>query len=214
MDDVVSLSGKAHAGFGISIPTGSIDEKGNVPMMGMGGMMSAMSREITLPYRMQLGSGTYDLLPSITYNNHHGKIAWGGQANAVIRMSKNDADYRLGDKTQLQTWAGYNINNHISVSGRLSVTRQNNIKGQDSRISTEMMMPGMGGMMPMTVKSVPTAQANLYASTQGNASLGLNYLMKSGHRLAFEYSLPVYQKLDGPQMKLDSSLIVGWQKAF
>lgn len=204
-----ALSGKAHAGLGISLPTGSIDEKASVPMM-MGGMR--MSREITLPYRMQLGSGSYDLLPSLTYNNHHGNCAWGGQINAVIRLDKNGANYHLGDKAQLQTWTAYNLNHKLSVAGRLSVTRQTNIKGQDSRISTEMQMSGMG--TPMTVKSVPTAQTNLYAGTQGTASLGLNYLMSSGHRLAFEYSFPTYQKLDGPQMKLYSTLTLGWQKGF
>ena len=47
-------------GLGLSLPTGSINETDRLP--GMGGPADRM-----LPASMQLGSGTFDLLPSITY---------------------------------------------------------------------------------------------------------------------------------------------------
>jgi hypothetical protein len=47
---------KAHFGLGLSLPTGSIDEKDDTPAMG------GRQRQ-QLPASMQLGSGTFDLLP-------------------------------------------------------------------------------------------------------------------------------------------------------
>ena len=35
-----------------------------------------------------------------------------------------------------------------------------------------------------------------------------------GHRLAFELGVPVYQKLNGPQMETDWTATLGWQLAF
>jgi len=52
---------KMHFNIGLSLPTGSIDETDDIltPMN--------MQPTVRLPYPMQLGSGTYDLLPGITY---------------------------------------------------------------------------------------------------------------------------------------------------
>ncbi|MBL4602522.1 MAG: hypothetical protein JKY84_07245, partial [Emcibacteraceae bacterium] len=41
----------------LSIPTGSIDKLGDTPM----------GTNMQLPYSMQIGSGTYDLMPGLTY---------------------------------------------------------------------------------------------------------------------------------------------------
>ena len=35
-----------------------------------------------------------------------------------------------------------------------------------------------------------------------------------GHRLSFEFGVPLYQNLNGPQMETDYQFIVGWQKGF
>ena len=51
---------RAHLGLSVSIPTGSITATDHVP--GPGGRL-----ERQLPAPMQLGSGTWDLLPSVTY---------------------------------------------------------------------------------------------------------------------------------------------------
>ena len=43
--------------------------------------------------------------------------------------------------------------------------------------------------------------------------LGQNNYLK-GHRLAFEYTVPIKQDNNGLQMKKTDSIIVGYQKAF
>lgn len=53
--------------LGVSAPSGDIDETDHTPAMA----------DAQLPYPMQLGSGTWDLLPGVTYTTHYGRWAWG-----------------------------------------------------------------------------------------------------------------------------------------
>ncbi len=56
--------------------------------------------------------------------------------------------------------------------------------------------------------------------TRADLLFGANLLaprelgLLAGHRLAVEGGLPVYQRLDGPQLETDWLLTVGWQKSF
>ena len=193
-------NGAWHYGLALSLPTGSIDETGQI-------LTPASDIKMTkrLPYPMQLGSGTYDVKPSITYNGDWQK--WGGwrvgaQANAVMRLNDSDADYRLGDKLEVQGWAMKNLSPWASASLRLDASHQGKINGQDSQIA-----------LP-----VQAAQTNFSGGTFANMSLGINLIGQSGalrdHRLALELTMPVYQDANGIQMKRDETLTLGWQKAF
>lgn len=197
-----TASGKWHYGVALSLPTGSIKQTGTVltPM----NMTQAGKR---LPYPMQLGSGSYDLKPSLTYNGDWGNANWGrwrvgAQASAVLRLNDNNADYRLGDKAELQGWAMRRVADWLSASVRFDVSHQGKIDGQDTNIT-----------LP-----VQTAQTNFSGGTFANLSLGLNLIGQSGalanHRLAIEWVSPVHQDVHGVQMKRDDTLMIGWQKAF
>ena len=70
-------------GAGISFPTGSIDKKDDTPA----------APDQQLPYPMQLGSGTFDLLPGLTYLGQAGKLGWGAEAMATLRLGENSNDY-------------------------------------------------------------------------------------------------------------------------
>ncbi|MEM7009128.1 MAG: transporter, partial [Thermodesulfobacteriota bacterium] len=85
---------RVHLNAGMSFPTGSIDEKDRTPM----------GPNQQLPYPMQLGSGTFDLLPGITYLGQFNNISWGSQVSGVIRLGENDRDYTLGNVLDLTAW--------------------------------------------------------------------------------------------------------------
>ena len=190
-------AGKWHYGLGLSLPTGSIKQTGTVltPM----NMTAAGKR---LPYPMQLGSGSYDLKPSITYNGDWGRWRVGAQANAVVRLNDTNADYRLGDKAELQGWAMRRFTDWLGTSVRFDVSHQGKIDGQDGNIT-----------LP-----VQTAQTNFSGGTFANLSLGVNLIGRNGaladHRFAIEWVSPVYQDVHGVQMEREETLIIGWQKAF
>ncbi len=179
-----------HINAGISLPTGEIDERDDTP-----------AGNIRLPYPMQLGSGTYDLLPGVTYTALYDHWSWGSQANAVMRLGENDNDYRLGHEYQLSLWGAHQLTEYASVSLRLDGRRWGDITGAD---------PQLNPMM------VPTARTDLRGGERIDALAGINVVIPGleDNRLALEFGTPVYQRLDGPQLETDYRLVAGWQLTF
>lgn len=185
-----------HINAGLSLPTGSITEEDEVltPMN--------TTPRIRLPYAMQLGSGTFDLLPGVTYYGTKDRWGWGTQYIANFRLGENDEDYSLGDKHMLNLWGSYLITPAVSFSARLTAEQESQINGQDSEITAP----------------VQTANPENYGGRRLSAALGLNTVVPNGalkgHRFSAEVTLPVYQDLNGPQMERDYALTLGWSKAF
>ncbi len=184
---------RLHLNFGISFPTGNIDETGDTPA----------GNDVRLPYPMQLGSGTVDLIPGITYSVQHATWSWGSQAQDVLRLSENDEDYTLGDQWRITAWTAYQFNNQFSTSLRIAHVDWDDIDGTD---------PELNPMM------VPTADPDRRGGNRTDVGIGINLFIPDGnlqgHRFAIEYLVPVRQDLDGPQLETDSTLISGWQYAF
>lgn len=184
---------RLHLNAGISFPTGSTNRRDDTP---------AGPNQV-LPYPMQLGSGTFDLLPGITYLGQTDDWFWGGQALGTIRLGTNGNRYRLGNRFNLTGWGARRWNKWFSTSIRLNGATWGNISGADPRLNPAI---------------IPTANPNLRGGTRLDVGLGLNFLVNkgilAGHRLAVEFALPVYQSLEGPQLETDWVLTLGWQKAF
>ena len=187
---------RIHANTIVSLPTGSITKNDTVLAP------NGATPNIRLPYAMQLGSGTYDLMPGVTYNGKADKIGWGAQYNATLRMGRNNEDYSLGNKHQITGWGSYAINPAVSVSARVTAETESDIDGIDSEI----------------VAPVQTADPDNYGGERVSTSLGLNAVIPNGHlkghRFSIEGTVPVYQDLNGPQLERDYALTVGWSKAF
>ena len=114
---------------GVSLPTGSIDEEDDIlnPM--------GVRQTVRVPYAMQLGSGTYDFEPAVTYTDSHGKWGYGAQYSAMIRLGENDEEYTLGDKHMLNVWGSYRLENGFTPSLRLAFETEDDIDGNDSNIA-------------------------------------------------------------------------------
>ena len=194
---------KAHFGIGFSLPTGSIDEKDETPAMG--GRQHQL-----LPAPMQLGSGTIDLLPSLTYVQQFTDWSWGAQASGVIRLEdENDNNYRLGNKFELIGWAGYNLAEWFGLNGGLSYAYARELKGSQKDLNVN---------APMGRRSVTTAFGDNYGGERIDLILGINLLKPTGYlegnRLSFDLRLPIWCGLNGYQLESDYALTFGWQKAF
>jgi len=181
--------------LGLSSPTGSITETGRV-LTPMG-----QTPVVRLPYAMQLGSGTWDFLPGITYTNRSGNVSFGAQYRGWVRLEdKNEEGYRLGDLHQVTGWAQYEWAPWVSNSVRLAYQSQDSIHGID----------------PQIVGPVQTANPDFYGGDRLDLLFGVNLIGQRGaicgHRLAAEFGVPVYQNLNGPQLETDWTLTVGWQK--
>jgi Protein of unknown function (DUF3570) len=85
-------------------------------------------------YGMQLGSGTWDFKPSLTYTGNMGDWSWGAQVGGTKRMeSSNDSGYALGDAFDGSVWGGYNLTNWLSTTIRVAYNWQDAIHGRYKR---------------------------------------------------------------------------------
>ncbi|MCH2037248.1 MAG: hypothetical protein MK137_01475 [Rickettsiales bacterium] len=177
---------------GISLPTGSFnDHKPN-------GSVFA--------YPMQMGSGTYDLLPGISYSGQTDDWSWGGQLNSTIRLGENNRGYTLGNNYQLTGWGARKLNDMFSISLRLDGRAWDNVDGNDRDIIGPMFM-------------APPMDADLQGGERIDVLAGVNFIVPQGtvlegSRYALEFGMPVYERLDGPRLETEYRLTLGWQYAF
>jgi len=179
---------RIHLNIGLSVPTGSIDEK---------------SGSNTLGYGMQLGSGTWDFYPAITYLAQTKNYSYGAQLGGILRASDNDQGYTLGNRLEAALWGARKITDSLSASAKFDYSTQDEVDGEDSR---------MNNNMSSALSSVDQGRD---ITTFG---LGLNYYFQNsvlrGHRLAAEWETPLDQKVNGVQLELDSTWTFGWQYAW
>ncbi|MEZ5284700.1 MAG: hypothetical protein R2712_07815 [Vicinamibacterales bacterium] len=141
-----------HLNLGISLPTGSIDEMDVTPA-------SAPAASI-LPYPMQTGSGTVDLMPGATILGQSDDWSWGAQGVATIRLGTNDRDYRLGHRGMGTGWVARRFSRWLSASARLEGSAWGNVHGADPALNPRM---------------VPTADPLLRGGERLDLGLGLNF---------------------------------------
>jgi hypothetical protein len=188
-----------HANLALSIPTGSITEEDVTPI-------SAPDKK-QLAYPMQMGSGTWDIEPGLTYGGHTGAWGWGGQAKGTLRLGENDHGYTLGPRGQATAWGSWALNEYVSFSGRVEGTMWGDIDGSDPAYDVEVAM-----------RLLPTVFTDLRAGKRFDVGVGVNLLApeETFHnvRIAGELILPAYQSLDGPQLKTQLHGILGVQYTF
>ncbi len=188
-DEIHSL----HLNAGLSMPTGSVNERDDTPA----------ADDAKLPYPMQLGSGTWDLLPGVTYLGQLDRYSWGFQPLGTLRLATNSEDYRLGRRIDMSLWGAYRFLDWLSASIRLNSQIWFNLHGKDPELNPAM---------------VPTADPDRRGGRRLDLLFGLNGSVPSGMfkglRIAVEGGLPVYQSLDGPQLETDYLVTAGLQYAF
>lgn len=167
--------------FGLSTPTGSIHEKhGND----------------RLPYPMQLGSGSYELLPGISSTFKIAKdMKLGAQINTTFRLDSNKYGYKLGDNYNFTSWVDKRITHDVAISTRLDYNINEAIEGADATLNPNM---------------IPTADGSLFDSQRLDILFGVSLINGFG----IEFGVPLYQRIQGPALENKYRLTIGWQKSF
>ncbi|HVQ25450.1 MAG TPA: hypothetical protein VMV01_09730, partial [Planctomycetota bacterium] len=184
-----------HLGLGLSAPTGSVNEKTD---------RSHQQEDAYTHYGMQLGSGTWDFLPSLTYNGAWRRLSFGGQLSGTVRLEdENDAGYALGDVFQATGWAGFALTRWLNATARGLYTWQGHIRHQYDRRHDE---------------SGPMDFPSNYGGQYVDLGLGLAAAATSGplagQRLALEWLQPLHDDVDGYQLERVGSLQASWSLAF
>lgn len=188
--------GTLNAALGVSLPTGSITQTGQ--MLSPMGMRPIMR----LGYNMQLGSGTLDLHPALTYRADRGRASFGAQLGGVIRMGENHADYTLGNEATLTAWTSYQATPWVSLSGRIEARHQGRIDGMDRAI--------MGPSPAANPAFAGGESVTLFAGVDLAPTSG----PLKGNRFGVELGVPVYEDLNGPMLARDWQIAFAWRKGF
>ena len=184
---------RVHLNASVSIPTGTTTA--DDPTM--------VEEHRRLPYPMQLGSGTWDVLPGVTYLGQSNRLGWGAQAMGTFRLGTNGEGYRLGHGVRSTAWGLLRGHDWLAPALRAEVEHRGAVDGTDPLLDPEVS---------------PGADPSAHGGTRLRAFAGLNFIVPrgslAGHRLAVEWGGPVLESLNGPQMSEDWRVDVGWEYAF
>ena len=187
---------RAHVSAGMSLPVGEVDSYDVTPFSGSG--------EDYLGYPMQIGSGTFDFLPGFTFQVQNPLASFGMQGKGTIRIGQSSQDWSYGDRYMGTAWAAYRFSDYISASGRIEALTWGNVDGYDGRLSDPFFSPA--------------TDPDRMGGTRVDLPLGVNVYFPEGHmegyRVSVEGVKPLYQDLDGPQLKHDWSVRFGIYKVF
>ena len=174
---------------GVSFPTGSIAqvaEDGRI-----------------LSYPMQLGSGSFEARPGITFFGMHGNWSYGGQLRGVFPLQTNASEYRHGNTLTTTAWSARRVNDWFSLGGRLLLSRSDTIAGSH---------PDLDANMSPSHRSDFRGGSRLDIGVSGNLMVPTGTL--AGQQVSIELTLPIYQHLTGMQLKQIWQVTIGWQYAF
>lgn len=185
---------RMHINLGLSAPTGKVDIELRRTNKQDGGLIH---------FGMQLGSGTWDFMPSLTYTGEKSRWSWGAQFSGIKRLEeKNKSGYRLGDMVQATTWGGYDLTHWLTATVRGAYTWQDAIHRDFDQFSAR--------IGPMDFPSNYGGQ--FWDMGFGvNARLGGRF---AGNRLGFEWLQPIQNDFNGFQLNRQGSLAATWSYHF
>ena len=178
---------------GVSFPTGSITQQDQTPT----GLQQ-------LEYKMQTGSGTIDLQPALTYLGQNDDMSWGAQLRGTVRTGRNSRGYRQGDMIEFTTWWSPTVAENFSPAIRIDAMSWGNVRGQDPQLNPS---------------GNPESAPYLQGGSQINLLFGVNFSTDlddqgRGHRFSIEGGFPIYQNLNGPQLRESWRLGGAWNWTF
>ncbi|TVP75367.1 MAG: hypothetical protein EA352_08410, partial [Gemmatimonadales bacterium] len=186
---------RAHASFGVGIPTGSADATGRLP--------DQPDESRVLPYQLQTGSGALFLVPGayVAVENEHG--TFGVQASGRVWLDDNDRQWRPGNSVNIQGHGQYRLNDWISASVRVSFDRWDDVSGSDPSLDPE---------------QSPMHWAFATGGSRVDLPVGLNLLFRegtlAGHLLQAELVVPAHTDMNGPQLGAGWGANISWSKRF
>ncbi len=186
---------RLHANLGFSAPTGKVDIELRRSHQADGGLIH---------FGMQLGSGTWDFMPSLTYSGERSRWSWGTQLSGTKRMeTENKSGYRLGDIFQATTWGAYDLSHWLTASVRGVYTHQGAIHGDFNVFNARI------GPMDFPAN---------YGGQFWDIGLGGSAVIPSGrfagNRFGFEWLEPISSDFNGFQLDRKGALAATWSFHF
>jgi len=201
-DDNLVPTNQVSLFVGLSLPTGSINEKNaNHPLN--------MRKGEQLPYGMQLGSGTLDPSLGLLYQGSSSPLWWGANLTYTGRWYKNSRDYRLGEKYSYDLYAMYQLRYNTLVQFQINGKYEGSIRGEMNELRTGLSGRAVQGKAASPIMT-PLWDNRNYGGHKISATLGLQWQPFAMHIIDINLGLPLFQRLNGPQLKDDYRLGLTW----
>ncbi|MDT8340925.1 MAG: transporter [Longimicrobiales bacterium] len=183
---------RAHLIGGVEIPTGSTDKVGP----------DLVGTNRVLAYEMQLGTGSFSVVPGAVFSIQNDKATVGAQVKARFRLDDNDRGYRHGDRFDGALWAGYVLNDHFALTTGARVSKWESLEGFDPAMNPDL---------------DPGQVSAFSAGTRVDVPLGLNIRLLegllAGTELDFEFQWPVHEDYDAPRQEGEWGINFGVRRA-
>lgn len=170
------------ASAGVSVPSGNVRVKGK--------SVDMMYPNKRLPYAMQSGTGTLDFLPCINYLYNRDKMSFSLQGSCIVHPHYNNIGYKWGNEATLNSWMAWQWLNFLSSSIRIEGNKTGKIQGYDPTIYNY---------------NEPSSNPNNYGGKKLNCFVGSVFNLYH-IQLGIEYGFPIYQSMNGLQMKLQQTI--------
>ncbi len=195
-DDNLAPTRQFSAVLGVSAPTGSIDRGfSNHPAEAFHGRI--------LPFKMQLGTGTWDPTIGFTYQASADPFWYGLNWMWMGRLYDNDQGYHAGDEYTVDLYAMYQFHPKALVHFQLNNKYEEAYSDEpdDQKVKGEGHTPGSGS--PGNPFISPLFDPDNYGEITTHATLGVQFQPFNLQIAEFNVSVPIYQNLKGPQLSSD-----------
>ncbi|MGP0567044.1 MULTISPECIES: transporter [unclassified Nitrospina] len=200
-DDHLAPTQQVSMLFGVSLPTGSIKKEFTEnPAAGQNGTL--------LPFKMQMGSGTFDPIVGLTYQGSRDPFWYGANLVYTGRFYDNSQDYQQGDEVRLDLYSMYQFHPQSVVHLQLNGFYEGRYS-DEPRLAREQ-GHGHVGFNPNGPFTSPLFDPDNYGGTKLNVTAGIQYQPIPLHVLELTASAPVTQNLRGPQLAEDYRIMISY----
>lgn len=188
-DDILFPSEQWSLLTGLSMPTGSIDERHD-------------RNNTLLPYSMQLGSGTWDPILGLQYSSKIDPWWYGGTVQYTARLYDNHKGYRFGDELEYNFYLIRQFRKDMLAQFLVEGTHTGSLEGEARDIEN-----GDGHVMnnPSNAYMTQRFDPDNYGGNEIWLSTGFQWqpdslLTQRPEIVDFNFGVPAYRDTNGYQM--------------
>ena len=201
-DDPLIPTSEASLFVGASLPSGSINKRNTTHPL-------AVRQTELLPYGMQLGSGTVDPMLGLLYQGSSSPWWWGLDGVYTGRWYDNSRNYRLGDGVKVDAYVMNQISYNFLWQVQANFEWKGHIRGQADEAASGFSGHAVHGNAASPFMT-PLWNPNNYGGVKTSITVGLQWQPAPLHIIDLTVKLPVYQRLNGVQLKDQFGVMLTW----
>lgn len=193
-DDSLAPTHQLSTVFGLTLPTGSIEQEfSNNPVPGQNGTIQ--------PFKMQTGSGTVDPIFGLTYQASSDPFWYGANLLYKGHWYDNSQGYHAGQEFRYDLYLMRQVHQKVVLQAQFNGKYEGKYSDEPERgrIDGE----GHAGGNPNNPFLSPLFDPDNYGGHKLGVSLGVQFQPFPMHIVELNGILPIYQDLNGPQLRDD-----------